>query len=370
MEDEEENYDQIKKIELNINFNINNIINTEKIQAINDDINELKEVNEISTKSENLEINHPKILVGPRIKHQKRNIKEDIELQIACEDAEEKKERLKYEKEKKKELILKKKNLIYKIDDANYNCVDCGKEKTSYISINNGVTLCESCSKIHKKFGNEISYVLNINDELDEYLFNFIVFGSNTKFKRFLEEEKVDKDLSIKKKYKINAVVFYRKNLKNKIEGKKFEKKNYSNPNEISNRNNNEYPEFNEYNIEKCLIKNGELKKNNTFVDLFNSIFSKKIINRNKILLRSRSSVNEKLIINKEQNENKNKINNNIKKFQNSMKFDNDKIKESSRPFQGEKTEQDKNGETEETPRIKTTKEPINDNNSAINNNK
>ena len=61
MEDEEENYDQIKKIELNINFNINNIINTEKIQAINDDINELKEVNEISTKSENLEINHPKI---------------------------------------------------------------------------------------------------------------------------------------------------------------------------------------------------------------------------------------------------------------------------------------------------------------------
>ena len=71
MEDEEENYDQIKNIELNINFNINNIINTEKIQAINDDINELKEVNEISTKTENLEINHPKILVGPRIKHQK-----------------------------------------------------------------------------------------------------------------------------------------------------------------------------------------------------------------------------------------------------------------------------------------------------------
>ena len=50
------------------------------------------------------------------------------------------------------------------------------------------------------------------------------------------------------------------------------------------------------------------------------------------------------------------------------MNFDNDKIKESSRPE--EKTEQDKNGETEETPRIKTTKEPINDNNSAINNNK
>ena len=71
-------YGHIKKIELNINFNINDIINTEKIQAINDDINELKEVNEISTKTENLEINLPKILVGPRIKYQKRNKKEDI----------------------------------------------------------------------------------------------------------------------------------------------------------------------------------------------------------------------------------------------------------------------------------------------------
>lgn len=45
--------------------------------------------------------------------------------------------------------------------------------------------------------------------------------GSNTKFKRFLAEEKVDESLPIKSKYKTKAIYFYRKNLKAKVEGKK-----------------------------------------------------------------------------------------------------------------------------------------------------
>lgn len=49
--------------------------------------------------------------------------------------------------------------------------------------------------------------------------------GSNTKFKRFLTEEKVDSNLPIKSKYKTKAVIFYRKNLKTKVEGKKNQKK-------------------------------------------------------------------------------------------------------------------------------------------------
>ena len=178
----DENYDndQVIKLDVNINYNINNIINTANFNSIKDQ----------------------KILIGPRIKHQKRNKKEDIELQIACEDEEERKERLSQEKEKKKEIKLKNKNLIYKIDEENYNCVDCGNPQSSFISINNGVTLCSKCAEMHKKFGNNISYILNINDELDEYLFNFIVFGSNSKFKKFLENEQVDKKLNLKKNIK------------------------------------------------------------------------------------------------------------------------------------------------------------------------
>ena len=159
----------------NINVNIITTLKTDKIEI---------NLNKNNDNNDNMPI-------GPRMKHQKRNKKEDIELQIACEDEQEKKERLFQEKLKMKEIKLKNKNLIYKIDEDNYNCVDCGTPQSNYISINNGVTLCDNCAEIHKKFGQNISFLLNINDELDEYLFNFIVFGSNTKFKRFLEKENI-----------------------------------------------------------------------------------------------------------------------------------------------------------------------------------
>ena len=363
----EENDDEpVIKVDLNINYNINNIINTANFNNTKD----------ISTKSESEKEEMPQKKIGPRIKHQKRNKKEDIELQIACEDEEERKERLNQEKEKKKEIELKNKNLIYKIDEENYNCVDCGNSQSNFISINNGVTLCSNCAEIHKQFGNDISYILNINDELDEYLFNFIVFGSNSKFKKFLENENVDTKLNLKKKYKTNAVVFYRKNLKNKVEGKKLEEKFYQNPNDIyKNLENNDYPEFNNYLMKKCLIKNGEFKKQNKLLNLLSNLFKKKTTNKNKLLLRKKSSVKEQFILNDNINENvnnrnvninNNKISMNIKKYKNSFDFDNDKIKESSRPFNEEKTEPDKNKETEEAPRIQSTSEhmisKVNDN--------
>ena len=352
----DENYDDpVIKVDLNINYNINNIINTANFNSIKD----------ISRKSESEKTEVPQKKMGPSMKHQKRNKKEDIELQIACEDEEERKERLNQEKEKKKEIELKNKNLIYKIDEENYNCVDCGTPQSNFISINNGVTLCSKCAGIHKQFGNGISYILNINDELDEYLFNFIVFGSNSKFKKFLENEHFNKKLNLKKKYKTNAVVFYRKNLKNKVEGKKLEEKFYKNPNDIyENIENNEYPEFNNYLIQKSLIKNGEFKKQNKLINLLSNLFSKKSTNKNKLLLKKKSSVNEQFIIEDNINENdidrninNNKISMNIKKYKKSLNFENDKITGSSRPINEEQTEPDKIGETEGVPRIQSTSE-------------
>ena len=359
---EENDDDPVIKVDLNINYNINNIINTANY-------NDIKEISTKSESEKTEKAEKPQTKVGPRIKHQKRNKKEDIELQIACEDKEERKERLNQEKEKKREIELKNKNLIYKIDEENYNCIDCGNSQSNFISINNGVTLCTNCALIHKQFGNNISYIVNINDELDEYLFNFIVFGSNSKFKKFLENEHVDKKLNLKKKYKTNAVVFYRKNLKNKVEGKKLEEKFYENPNDIyENIENNEYPEFNNYIVQKSLIKNGEFKKENKLISLLSNLFKKKTTNKNKLLLRKKSSVKEQFIlndniddnvINRNININNNKISMNIKKYKKSLDFENDKIKDSSRPLNDEQTNPDKIRETEGVPRIQSTSEQM-----------
>ena len=349
--------DDFNPITINTN-NINvNIITTLKTDKIEINLNDNK--------------NKDNIPIGPRMKRQKKNKKEDIELQIACEDEQERKERLFQEKLKKEEIILKNKNLIYKIDEENYNCVDCGKSPSNYISINNGITLCNDCAEIHKKFGQNISFLLNINDELDEYLFNFIVFGSNTKFKKFLEKENVDKNLNQKKKYKTNAVSFYRRILKNKVEGKQLPMKNYDNPNDIyeNSDEDEEFNEFYDYEIEKGLIKNGQMIKQNKFINLLKNVFfNKKNRNKKAELNRVRSSVKENLIPNKNKNKNKYKINK--KKYQNSSNNDNDKIKESSRPLPDEKTEPDKATETEEAPRINSTSEQMDNNNKLNNENK
>lgn len=315
-------------------------------------------------------------IIGPKIKKRKENKIEDKLLQIACEDKEERKERLKEEKKerqiqklKRKEEELKNKNIIFKIDEDNYNCVDCGKEKSKFLSINNGVTLCDNCAQEHRLLGNCISYIIDINDKLDEYLFNFIVFGSNTRFKRFLEKEKVEKKLSISKKYKTNAVYYYRKLLKNKVEGIQLPEKDYEDPNEIITDNKiDEFSEFNKYIIKDQIIIKGEFKKESKLKSIINKIKNFSIKNNKKnntvIILRSRSSIREilkkEVVKNNEEEdvekvEKKEKVNVSKKK-PSSLTFDNDKLKESSRPIKDDKTDREKTEENEDTRRASNEK--------------
>ena len=125
------------------------------------------------------------------------------------EDEKDKKKKKKEKKEKKEKPKKKeeskkpdKTNIIYSIDEQNKLCVDCGSENPTKVSINNGVLICESCSKEHELLGSSVSFLKNINDDYDEFLISFIVMGSNTKFKRFLSKENVDTSLPIKIKYK------------------------------------------------------------------------------------------------------------------------------------------------------------------------
>ena len=185
------------------------------------------------------------------------------------ENKEEEKEE-KEEQENKKENSNKNKkekiNLILAIDEENNICVDCDKKNPTKISINNGVIICESCAKQHEELGYAISYIKDIEDDFDEYLLNFLVFGSNSKFKRFLLSEGVGTSLPIKKKYLTKACYFYRKNLKRKVKGENTEtKKDYENANDIVENGENYFEEFENYKIKSKIIHEGALKaKQNT----------------------------------------------------------------------------------------------------------
>ena len=179
------------------------------------------------------------------------------------DDKKEKKEKEKKEKKSKKvkKDSVEKKNLILSIDEENNKCIDCGKDNPTKVSINNGVIICEECAEKHEELGHSISFIKDIDDDFDEYLLNFIVFGSNSKFKRFLEQEKVDPSLPIEKKYLTKACFFYRTNLKRKINGENpLTEKNYEDPNEIQDNYENEYPEFNHYKIKSKVVHDGALK--------------------------------------------------------------------------------------------------------------
>ena len=193
------------------------------------------------------------------------------------EKKEKKKKKEKEKKEKKKKEKNEKINLIIAIDEENKICVDCEKNNPTKISINNGVIICEDCAKKHELLGHSISFIKDIDDDFDEYLLNFVVFGSNSKFKRFLISEEVDPSLPIEKKYLTKACYFYRKNLKRKVKGENVEtKKDYENANEIVENGENDFEEFDKYKLKSKIMHEGELKSkgNATLNKLSGSLLS------------------------------------------------------------------------------------------------
>ena len=245
-----ENEDEIKKEE-----------NTEEKpeeKKEEEKVEENKKEDEKDEKEEDKKVEENK--VDKKEEEEKENEEEKQEEEK--ENEQEKKEDKKKEKKSKKE----KKNLILTIDEENNVCVDCGKEHPTKVSINNGTIICEECAIKHEELGHGISFVKNIDDDFDEYLLNYIVFGSNSKFKRFLIQENVDQSLPIEKKYLTKACFYYRNNLRNKVRGEKLEeKKDYEDPNEIVENVEDKYPEFEHYKIKSKVVHDGALKsKQNT----------------------------------------------------------------------------------------------------------
>ena len=106
-------------------------------------------------------------------------------------------------------------------EPLNKYCVECGKEQPEYISINNGVFLCENCVQNHMKFPKNISSIKR--NDLKSLTLNeiqYIYFGGNKNLLNFIRNEfpKLT-ELPPNLLYKTEALNYYRKNLDYSING-------------------------------------------------------------------------------------------------------------------------------------------------------
>ena len=143
------------------------------------------------------------------------------------------------------------KQTIFSLDNKNQTCNDCGEPDVKFVSINNGITLCELCAQIHKNFGYQISYIRSIEDDFDDYLMNFFIYGGNKKFRRSLRHMGVNLDAKKAHLYKTFGADYYRRNLKSIVKGNSQLEKDFSNPNEVMNIESNAFPEFANYIVNK-----------------------------------------------------------------------------------------------------------------------
>ena len=60
------------------------------------------------------------------------------------------------------------KQTLFSIDPKNKRCNDCGEKHVTYVSINNGITICNLCVQIHRQLGKKISELKKIDDDFDD----------------------------------------------------------------------------------------------------------------------------------------------------------------------------------------------------------
>ena len=188
------------------------------------------------------------------------------------------------------------KQTLFSLDKKNSTCNDCGDSEVKYVSINNGITLCELCAQIHKNFGYEISFIRDIDDQFDEYLVGFFIYGGNKKFRKKLRSMGVNLDQKKGNLYRTYGADFYRRNLKSIVKGNSHLDIDFENANEVMKNETNNFPEFSNYivnsNYEHKQINNNfgenvinnELGGLNLNIDLgFNNINNENDLNINMV---------------------------------------------------------------------------------------
>ena len=156
------------------------------------------------------------------------------------------------------------KMIFYNLDMKNNNCADCGKKAMDYASINNGIMICAECAKEHLALGYNISFIHSLEEKWDDYLFNYIKVGGNTRFLQFCKDYKLDKEdnKDKMKKYKSKGLTYYRDILRSEVLGYDPPEninvnKAYEEEKEIPDN----YPEFKKYTFVKHVDMNYLEKK-------------------------------------------------------------------------------------------------------------
>ena len=104
-------------------------------------------------------------------------------------------------------------------EEGNSECVDCGAAEVKWISLNNGVFLCDKCAETHRTFGMSVSQILSI--QLPTWSENQLLFlkkGGNKNYKKNLTEYNIAPSASLDVKYKSKAASYYRRYLKNEVD--------------------------------------------------------------------------------------------------------------------------------------------------------
>jgi predicted amidophosphoribosyltransferase len=95
-------------------------------------------------------------------------------------------------------------------DEANKYCFECKRQFPKYVSINNGIFLCNFCAEEHKALGVGISFIRSLYEIWDEYLYLFIYKGGNRRLSNIFKTYNIDISLNADTKYRTKAAEYYR----------------------------------------------------------------------------------------------------------------------------------------------------------------
>ena len=172
------------------------------------------------------------------------------------------------------------KQTLFSIDPKNKRCNDCGEKHISYVSINNGITICNLCVQIHRQLGPKISELKKIDEDFDDYTMNFFIYGGNKNFHKFLKELGVNSSIQRSKLYKTKGADYYRKYLLAKVKGIENTAKKPDDPNElieIENKQNDNFDNIINDNDDDNKIKEEKHSINNinNFLNINNNLGNK-----------------------------------------------------------------------------------------------
>jgi len=119
--------------------------------------------------------------------------------------------------------ILKKRKIkIFLKEPKNNECFECPNKYPEYISLNNGIFLCQECAKLHHfNLPRNISYIIknNLND-ISLKDIQYLSYGGNRKLLKFINDEFPNlKNFNPVHFYQTKAMDYYRKYLEYLIEG-------------------------------------------------------------------------------------------------------------------------------------------------------